>query len=31
MSIIKAFSGAISGTIADQWKDLITAAPFDEH
>jgi membrane protease subunit (stomatin/prohibitin family) len=31
MGIIHAFSGAISETFADQWKDIITASPFDEH
>ena len=31
MGIFKAFSGAISGTFADQWKDIITAGTFDEH
>jgi len=31
MGIIKAFSGALSGTLADQWKDIITAGDFDEH
>jgi len=31
MGVIKAFSGALGGTFADQWKDIITAAPFDEH
>lgn len=31
MGLIKAFSGAIQGTIADQWKDIITAGPFDEY
>lgn len=31
MGIIKAFSGAIQGTFADQWKDIITASDFDEH
>lgn len=31
MGIIQAFSGAISGTFADQWKDIITAGSFDEH
>ena len=30
MGLVQAFSGAISGTLADQWKDVITAAPFDE-
>lgn len=31
MGLIKAFSGAIGGTFADQWKDIITAGKFDEH
>lgn len=31
MGIIKAFTSAIGGTFADQWKDLITAGSFDEH
>jgi membrane protease subunit (stomatin/prohibitin family) len=31
MGLIKAFGGAISGTFADQWKDIITAGRFDEH
>ena len=31
MGIVRAFTGAISGTFADQWKDLITAGHFDEH
>ena len=31
MGIIRAFSGAVSGTFADQWKDIITADTFDEH
>lgn len=31
MGIIRAFTGAISGTFADQWKDIITAGHFDEH
>lgn len=30
MGIIKAFTGAIAGTFADQWKDIITAGVFDE-
>lgn len=30
MGIIKAFTGAISGTFADQWKEIITAGSFDE-
>ncbi|WP_066895596.1 SPFH domain-containing protein [Clostridium nigeriense] len=31
MGIIRAFTGAIGGTFADQWKDIITAGYFDEH
>lgn len=31
MGIIQAFTGAIGGTFADQWKDIITAGAFDEH
>ncbi len=31
MGIIRAFTGAICGTFADQWKDIITAGNFDEH
>ena len=31
MGIICAFSGAIGGTFADQWKDIYTAGTFDEH
>jgi membrane protease subunit (stomatin/prohibitin family) len=31
MGIIQAFTGAIGGTFADQWKDIITAGQFDEH
>ncbi|HEX4442069.1 MAG TPA: SPFH domain-containing protein [Galbitalea sp.] len=31
MGVIQAFSGALSGTLADQWKDIITAGYFDEH
>lgn len=31
MGIIKAFSGAISGTFADQWKDILVPSNFDEH
>ncbi|MDH6365145.1 membrane protease subunit (stomatin/prohibitin family) [Enterococcus sp. PF1-24] len=30
MAIIKSITDAISGTLADQWKEVITAAPFDE-
>jgi membrane protease subunit (stomatin/prohibitin family) len=30
MGIIQAFTGAISGTFADQWKDIITAGHFNE-
>ena len=31
MAIFKAFSGSISGTFADLWKDIITSGPFHEH
>lgn len=31
MGLIRAFSGALGGTFADQWKDIFTAGPFDEH
>lgn len=31
MGLIQAFKGALDGTLADQWKDIITAAYFDEH
>ena len=30
MGLLKAISGAVSGTLADQWKDIITAAPFSD-
>ncbi|MCC9203712.1 SPFH domain-containing protein [Arthrobacter sp. zg-Y769] len=30
MGIIQAFTGALTGTFADQWKDIITAGHFDE-
>lgn len=30
MGLIKAFTGAIGGTFADQWKEIITAGQFDE-
>lgn len=30
MGIVRAFTGAISGTFADQWKEIITAGPFGE-
>jgi len=30
MSIIKAITSAVSGTLADQWKDIITSGTFDE-
>ena len=30
MGIVHAFTGAVSGTFADQWKEIITAAPFSE-
>ena len=31
MGIIKAVTSSIGGTLADQWKDIITAGAFDEH
>lgn len=31
MGIVRAFTGALTGTFADQWKEIITAGPFDEH
>lgn len=31
MGIIQAFTGAIGGTLADQWKDIITAGHFNEY
>ena len=31
MGIIQAFTGAIGGTFADQWKDIITAGHFGEY
>ena len=31
MGILRAVGGAVGGTFADQWKDVITARPFDEH
>lgn len=30
MPLIQAFTGALGGTIADQWKEIITVEPFDE-
>ncbi len=31
MGILKAITGAVGGTFADQWKEIITAENFDEH
>lgn len=31
MGIIQAFTGALGGTFADQWRDIITAGHFTEH
>ena len=31
MGLIRAFTGALSGTLADQWKDIITSGAFDNH
>lgn len=31
MGLIQAFTGAIDGTFAAQWKDIVTAGPFGEY
>ena len=31
MGVVQAFRGALGGTLADQWKDIITAGHFDEY
>ena len=31
MGIIDAAFDSIGGVLSDQWKDIVTAAPFDEH
>ena len=31
MGLIRAFTGALGGTLADQWKDIIQPASFDEY
>lgn len=31
MGIIRAFTGALAGTFADQWKEIVTAGVFNEH
>lgn len=31
MGIVQAFTGALGGTLADQWKDIITASRFNEY
>lgn len=31
MGIMRALTGAVEGTLADQWKDIITAGSFTEH
>lgn len=31
MGILNAAFDSIGGVLADQWKDIVTAAPFDEH
>jgi len=31
MGIVRAFTGALGGTFADQWRDIITAGGFDEY
>jgi membrane protease subunit (stomatin/prohibitin family) len=31
MGVIQAFAGALSGTFADQWRDIVTAGQFGEY
>lgn len=31
MGLVQAFTGAVGGTLADQWKDIITAGAFGEY
>lgn len=31
MGILQAITDSVSGTLADQWKDIYTASPFTEH
>lgn len=31
MGIVQAFTGAVAGTMSDQWRDVITAGPFAEY
>lgn len=31
MAVFKAFDGALGGALADLWRDVIVAGPFDEH
>jgi membrane protease subunit (stomatin/prohibitin family) len=31
VGVVQAFTGALGGTFADQWKDIITSGPFGEH
>lgn len=31
MGIIRAFKDSVASTFADQWKEIVTAGPFDEH
>ncbi len=31
MGLVQAFTGALTGTLADQWKDIITAGHFGEY
>lgn len=31
MGIIRAIADSVGGSLADQWKDIYTAGPFDEH
>jgi membrane protease subunit (stomatin/prohibitin family) len=31
VTVFQAFAGALGGTFADQWKEIVTAGHFDEH
>ncbi|WP_165248413.1 SPFH domain-containing protein [Adlercreutzia sp. ZJ141] len=31
MGVLRAVSDAVGGSLADQWRDIYTASPFDEH
>ena len=31
MGIVDALFDSVGGTLQDQWKDIVTAGPFNEH